>query len=871
MSQGSGARAAPLAATRVRGAAVLARRARDDPSSPLLLGQLVAAGAAFVVNLLAASALAPSGRGQLALTLQVAYLVTLLLLLGTDRSLVTTYAGAPARAGLAGARSLLRVPAGVAVALALVAALAPLPPLWRGALLAVAAFAVANAGLRALRSVAIASGRQRGYLLTVVVSQGALLAVTAGLFAAGVDQVLVWVTGYVLVTALPVAVCWRRWTRDDAAPLDAAPLDAATSGERRAAARREGMVLLPSSLALAGTLRLDRLLLAGLGSTASLGIYASVATMTELLAWPVQAWADSRLGRWRLDHQRGQLSVLRPIAAAAGFLVVGGVLLAAVVRGAVVPLLGEAYASAAQLVVPLVLAAGVFGLSQLVITALIAQGRARAASGVEVVAFAVSGVAYVALIPGLGGLGAAYGSLAGYGTALVGGLVALGTGRRGSGDRAVRARSLRAPSSRALLAPLLVLLVIAYGGRYGLERATPGADLPPWLTGLDLRVLVLPILVALVVHELGRRRAAPISATRGSRDGVPVREGWLVAALVFFLYQLGSALWAPEGSRVGAVALDVVATAVLTLSAYLLARGHGRQTGRATLWFLWVTACVYAVAALVAGPGDQGRFSAFGGGPNVFVRVEVLGLIALAGLLAIGAPRWLGASIPLLSVAAVLSGSRGGLVTGAVVAAVALVVLGRHARARAAAVALTAVTLVAGGAVAAALLFPPFADLVTERFVDQTLESGYTSQRPQIWAAAVALAAAQPLIGAGLDGFYGAVGRSLGVEYPHNVALAVLAEGGLVGAALLAVTVVGWVAATSARRPWGPVSSALVAAAGYVVVASAFSGDYYDARLAWCFAALAAGGLVGGGSDVALRRPAGAGAAVHASTRRAGP
>lgn len=819
--------------------AAMARAVWADPSSQLLLAQFVAAGTAFVVNVLAARALDPSGRGELALALQIAYLATLLLLLGTDRSLVTTYAGAPARAGLAGARSLLLVPVAVTTAVAVLGALAPLPQAWRAGLLAVAAFALANAALRALRSIAIASGRQRGFLVTTVVSQASLLAVAAGLYVGAVDDVLVWVGAYVLITALPVAVCWHRWARAPSRDgSDEAPVDARSGPDPglRTAARREGLVLLPSSLALAGTLRLDRLLLVGLGSPAALGVYASVATMTELVAWPAQAWADSRLGRWRLAHQRGELLLLRPLVVAAGLLAGAGVVVAVAVRGLLVPLLGQAYATAGALVVPLVVAAVVFGVSQLAITGLIAQGRAGVASGVEVVGFVVSAAAYVALIPTLGGLGAAYGSLVGYGTSLVGALLALAVGPGSRGLRGGRGLPRLAPARPVLLAPLIALLLVAYAGRYGLERVGWASALPSWLVTLDLRVVALPLLVALVVHELGRRPSAP-----GGPSAIPAREGWLVAALLFFLYQLGSALWSPDGSRVAATSLDVVATAVLTVSAYLLARGHGPLTGRTTLWFLWVAACAYAVAALLAGPGDQGRFSAFGGGPNVFVRVEVLGLVALAGLLMSGAPRWLAASVPLLSVAALLSGSRGGLVAAAVVATVALVALGRRAGAAVARVG----ALVAAGGVVAALLFPPFADLLGTRFLDQTFEGGYTSERPQIWAAALGLAAAHPLLGVGLDGFYGASGQALGVQYPHNVALAVLAEGGLVGVTLLVVALVGWVAATWAGRPWSPVTAALVAAAAYVTVAGAFSGDYFDARLAWCFAALAAGGLVG--------------------------
>lgn len=834
------------------GAVALVRRAGGDPSTQLLLAQLVVAGVAFSVNVLAARALDPSGRGALVLLLQVAYLATLALLLGVDRSLVTTYAGAPAREGLRAAGRLLRAPALVALAVAALAAVLPLPGPWRAGAVAVLAFALANAALRALRAVAIASGRQLGYLLVVVVGQGALLAAAVAMLAAGVDEVLAWVAVYVVVTALPVAVCWRHFSRpagvgavgtDRAEPQGGAALEVARrDGALLGAARREGWALLPSSVAQAGTLRLDRLLLAALASPASLGVYASVATMTELLTWPVQAWADSRLGRWREAHRRGELRVAPTIAVTALGLVVAGAVLAVLVRATLVPLLGPGYRSARALVVPLVAAAALFAMAQLVITALIARGRAGAASTVEVVGFAVSIAAYAALIPREGAAGAAHGSLIGYGAALVGALGVLLVDARTAGApyrrprrRAREARWLRPtpPVRPALSAPVLALLVVAYAGRWAAERTGVGALLPPSLAALDVRLALLPLVAVLVVHELRRRPAAP----PGAGDPRRVPEGWLVATLLFLLYQVGSGLWAPPGARVGATSLDVVSIAALTLGLYLLARGDPRAGVRAALWFLWVAGCLYALAALAAGPGDQGRYSAFGGGPNVFVRVQVLALLALAGLLATGASRWLVLSVPLLSVAALLSGSRGGLVAAAVVAAAALVRADPRVRRAALAVAGLAVL----GAVVAALALPSFADLVTARFVEQTVEQGYPSQRPQIWAAALALAVAHPLVGAGLDGFHATAGAALGVEYPHNVALAVLAEGGLVGAALLGAAVTLWVTTVRARRP-DAATVAMATAAGYVALASAFSGDYYDARLAWCFAALAAAG-----------------------------
>ncbi|HEX2806777.1 MAG TPA: hypothetical protein VHN80_11465, partial [Kineosporiaceae bacterium] len=183
---------------------------------------------------------------------------------------------------------------------------------------------------------------------------------------------------------------------------------------RRRAARREGVQLFPAAIANTGMLRLDRLLLAGMASTAALGVYASVATMTEVLAWPLLTFADSRLGRWRAAHDRGELDLRRVLTVVAGYAAGAGVIVGVLLHALVVPLLGEQYRSARQLVAPLVVAAMVFGAAQVLIAGLTARRRNGLASFAEAVGFGVSMVAYVLWIPGSGAMGAAYGSLIGY-------------------------------------------------------------------------------------------------------------------------------------------------------------------------------------------------------------------------------------------------------------------------------------------------------------------------------------------------------------------------------------------------------------------------------------------------------------------------
>ncbi|HWS39196.1 MAG TPA: O-antigen ligase family protein, partial [Actinoplanes sp.] len=323
-------------------------------------------------------------------------------------------------------------------------------------------------------------------------------------------------------------------------------------------------------------------------------------------------------------------------------------------------------------------------------------------------------------------------------------------------------------------APGLLLILVAIGGRYTLDRA--GFLELAWV---DLRVIGLIMALAVLGISLSKR-------PHFVRD-----EGWLLAALLFFVYQIASALWAPPAARIGPQVLDLVLLIVLVLAFYVYAMSDPEMVVTLTFQLLFVTAIVYALAAIfISGPGEQGRYSAFGGGPNVFARIEVLGVIAAVALYMLTGSKLPLLVIPLFLLATVLSGSRGTLVAGGVVAGVALLKLRR--RLSAAAIAGTAAVAVLAVGVIAVLAPPEFTSLFQERFVEQTVQEQYLSGRTDIWMAALRMFADYPLEGSGLDGFYGLIGVNQAVEYPHNYLLAVAAEGGLGGLVLMAVSILLW-------------------------------------------------------------------------------
>jgi O-antigen/teichoic acid export membrane protein len=386
-----------------------------DPYVQLVASQLLTGAVALAANILMVRALTPAHRGDVALMLQVVYLATQGLLLGTERSFVASYHEVPPAAAVRAYARLLIVPCGLALAAtAGYALLAPEPSPVVVVLLA--AYAIVDAASLATRAIAIAVGRVGDFLVARVAESLLLLAMMVGLFVARTGSPAIWLLAYLVAGALPTIAYVFRWLRLPAKREDDPAL--------RRLVRKEGIALFPAALSNMAMLRADRLALPVLASTTALGLYTSVATMTELLAWPLRAYADSRLGRWRKADQAGELRTRPIVAAATAYSLVVAPLVAGALYLLIVPLFGERYAPAKAVVLPLVAAAGLYAVSRISLGLLIARGHGGLVSAAEITGFVVSFAGYLALIPHHGILGAAYGSLLGYGACLVFALVA---------------------------------------------------------------------------------------------------------------------------------------------------------------------------------------------------------------------------------------------------------------------------------------------------------------------------------------------------------------------------------------------------------------------------------------------------------------
>ncbi|HEY7271937.1 MAG TPA: NAD(P)H-quinone oxidoreductase [Actinoplanes sp.] len=384
-----------------------------EPYVQLLATQLLAGGVAFVANVMMARALSPTGRGEVALMLQIAYLAAQGLLLGTERSFTAECQGVTPAAAVRAYARILVIPCSIGLALAIAfAALAPdgLNP-GVGLTGLVFCYVVVEVAMLATQAIAVVADRMSDFLRCRVVESVLTLGVMALLYGAHVAHPGAWIGAYLIAGTLPMVAYVVRWLRAPATP-------AITVAQRRLI-RREGLTLFPAAVANMGMLRVDRLALPALSSTAALGLYASVATMTELLAWPLRAFADSRLGHWRAKHRGGGLRARPLILAATVYAVVVAPLLAGGLYLLIVPVLGEQYAPARVVVVPLVAAAGMYAVSRVSLGLLVARGHGTLVSAAEICGFAVSLVAYLTLIPRYGISGAAYGSLLGYGACLL--------------------------------------------------------------------------------------------------------------------------------------------------------------------------------------------------------------------------------------------------------------------------------------------------------------------------------------------------------------------------------------------------------------------------------------------------------------------
>ncbi|WP_028709009.1 lipopolysaccharide biosynthesis protein [Propionicicella superfundia] len=378
---------------------------RRGDAAVLVGGQLVAAGGAFAVNLLAARAMSPAQRGELAFALQIAYFATVFALTGLERPYISTRSG-PFPDHLRRFVSLVLPGIGLVAPLTgvLVGAIPTLAGWLVGGAVLVAAYVALNALSRSVRAAFLVSGERRWFVSNAVFTQVVIVAGAVVLVVLRVANPVVWMALYTLSGLAPLLILGLALRRP-AAAVDGADVRVL---------RRRGLKLLVSDLGNTAMLRSDRLLLPLLGSAAQLGLYVTVATVMEMATWPVQQWVDASLRTWTKE-KTGPLTLLRRIVLPAlGLTAATAVLLGGICYVLVVLVLPASYRPSLQVVVPLGLAAVIYAWTRVQQGILISAGVAGRVTVAELSGMAASIAGYVVFIPEWGMGGAAAGSILGY-------------------------------------------------------------------------------------------------------------------------------------------------------------------------------------------------------------------------------------------------------------------------------------------------------------------------------------------------------------------------------------------------------------------------------------------------------------------------
>lgn len=367
---------------------------------------------------------------------------------------------------------------------------------------------------------------------------------------------------------------------------------------------------------------------------------------------------------------------------------------------------------------------------------------------------------------------------------------------------------------------LLVTFIAILAGRFSLSRISPALPSVDLRYGFAFLLVIAGLLWLTVSHEY-----LPKPAKLAGGGLFLAWVGWMVT----------SSAWAPKGARVASTVEDLVFLVFFILVAWTLMRIlPAEDTERVWKWML-VGALIYFVLAMADGPGDQGRYAAPGGGPNVFVRVMILGAFAALYFASAKKRVWPLLTVPLFVLGAALSGSRGGLLSaGLVILLFAIPIAVRLGAKR-----FIGVLLILAAGVAYLSTQKAVVTFVEERYIQQTLVEGYTSGRDTITEDALRLYNEHPIVGTGVDGFWVLQDIPEQFEYPHNLFIAALAEGGTIGGGLLVLALLVLALGAWRRRPLP--HSALYALGGglFLAFTSWFSGDYYDTRMMWFFLGLA--------------------------------
>lgn len=380
----------------------------------LLASQLIIAATALLINVFSARALGPDVRGQLAFFMQICYVLNSACLLGRHRSFLRAHAvsSATLTASLHQLRLLTRLPTVLALLFSVVIALVVVGPGGALSLLSLGIFLLILSGIqqKTHRTAAIVARDAITYTVSTVIGQCLLLVIALYLAITGVTDLYIWLVAYGSAIALPYAIVDAHnyvQIRNTGSSLQPESRDAA----------KYGLKLVPTTIAEMVASRANRFLLPALSSFAQLGIFTVVVTITELIAWPVRNYTDSKVPQWTSAIREGSFDSLREAGKVIGMATAIAAPLFLLLEIFLVRIFGPEYVAGEQLILPLIIASIFQAFTSFGTGVSLAAHFTVLVNCIPIMGTLVSIALCLVWVPEHGALGAAWASVAGYGLA----------------------------------------------------------------------------------------------------------------------------------------------------------------------------------------------------------------------------------------------------------------------------------------------------------------------------------------------------------------------------------------------------------------------------------------------------------------------
>ncbi len=370
---------------------------------PLVLATAAAAASGATVAIASARILGPTGRGVLALQLQVGYLLAPALVAGSDRAILSfaSQHGELAARTLANQLALKVSLGAAALGAGTSVVVAFIDPPTAIAIVLTVSFGISQSMTIYAQSVSVV--RQRTVHLAIKQSATSLAVVFAAgaLYVGEVSQVEWWL----LCITAPYLIYGTIQIAGESRSLRRQPVEVISF---RSTYRSESLRLLRGNTALTIMLRADRIIVGLIAGTTALGYYATAATFAELASIPGKVGAQAITPH--LSKVRGPLVrdfQVRTVVAAG---VLGGLVLATVGPPVLVALLGDQFSPAADLLPILGISVMVLVGRHLAGAVMLARARAPELVRLETQAAIASLALYAVLTQSYGMQGAAIAS-----------------------------------------------------------------------------------------------------------------------------------------------------------------------------------------------------------------------------------------------------------------------------------------------------------------------------------------------------------------------------------------------------------------------------------------------------------------------------